>query len=645
VFTQTPIATDSSDTIVSNNRTYITWTDEVLNTNFGTSIGSLNGYQWFTNVQGDNPLGFAFRTIHNAGITSWSLLDGSLHPRAYNQSAFLGMTHLSDTKQKHQLLFDLTFGNERGDPGVWNATDRLTPNSDRKGPDMTINYVFRPNDKSSFTVSGYFFETAIDDIPQIKRLKTVLDGDNLTGLRMPILQSYGLRSSYKYYSKNFNLTTFGSVSNSDNYQMNRFLGFEEPQNLNQYLLGFSSLWKVGTKAPSIRLEASVQNEEVNALRNEINYVSGQDWSSQLAKLELEQPLFKGVKFGLFGEYENFNHQRLEDDFSSIGALIRIESKRQEIVFNYGYNGNSDDLLANHSLKFNYSVFNLNKDFIVSICAEQKVLTQYKMDALLSIQINGNQLDYNSTLNTPWIEGYRAPSIQVFDVGKWYKNQKVNLSIESLRIGKLSFWYNTWDYQIGLFTNYQYNEHYLYEDRSLPVRNETAVIKQLPDFTQYGASLITNNYQILPSKKLSVQIGAHWFNEINSLEQNEAMQLQRVPIPELQAFTKITTNFRPDFDIQIDLRYRSAINLAYLNGLNNMPHGIHKNNSIVDLGTFSSKSNAALFANIHITKIVGIRRPIALFVDLNNISKNGVVYHPFGAVDIMTLMTGIRLKIL
>jgi len=85
-------------------------------------------------------------------------------------------------------------------------------------------------------------------------------------------------------------------------------------------------------------------------------------------------------------------------------------------------------------------------------------------------------------------------------------------------------------------------------------------------------------------------------------------------------------------------------LTYLNGLENRPHGVHKNLSNVDLGTFRNSTNTAVFGNIHLTKIVGQKRPIAIFADLNNISTNGIVYHPFGAIDNMTLMTGIRLNI-
>lgn len=645
-FPQEVIKQDSLKKPIPTERQYITWSDEYLSSTSDATLGSLNGYVWHRNQEGENPLGYAFGSKSIDGLIAWTLLDGGIHPRALNYNSFMGLKPTQGAPNRpHQLMVDLTFGNERGDPGVWSATNRITPNSDRKGPDMNLVYRFSPNTKNTFTVNGHFFETAVDDIPQIKRLKTVLDGEKTEGLRMPILSSYGFDGKYEYSSNSFKLSVYGASSISDNYDMNRTVGVELPQNLKQNLYAGFIDWKMGSKSPRISLKTSVQHVKINAIRNEINYISGQKWLISHYEGSIKQPLRKRLDFGVNASIEQFTLQPFSDDYSQLAAYLSLEGKQQKLALFYGFNGNSANLLQKENYKLVYSIANTSKTFVATIKAEQRALPHYKLDARLAIELQNNSQFISGINLSPWLVDVNIPSIKNKTDNTWSTNRKIDLTIDASTFGNFKLWYSNWDDFIGLFTNYRFNTSYAEVDRSLAVRNEIAVAQTLSNFSQVGASIRTNEYRLFEARNIGLSADAQWYREYNLPAISDTLQLQRMPFPTLQASVNLTTYITADFKIEFNIRYRNAVQLHYLKGLENAPHGNHKNLSEVDLGRFQIATNAVLFGNIHITKIVGVSKPIAVFVDLNNISRNGIVYHPFGAIDYMTLMTGIRLGIL
>lgn len=634
--------TDSTKRDLPISRSYITWADErLIVSEMSGSIASLNGYTWHVNSAGDNPFGFTQNQPFIDYKYRYPLLNGSLHPRINHNQIFIDTDTDYSDKSKQQLIVDLSFGNESGDPGVWASTEKITPNSDRIGPDILFNYQAKPNAKNTISVNGFFFETALDDIAQVKRLMTVQDG----GLKMPILKSQGLDLAYGYSNKSFRFALTQAYLNSDNYEMNRVIGVELPQNIVQNLSSGELFWKMGNNAPTIDLNFAFQSTKINATGNEINYSTQQLWDAKNLGFSIHQPLVKNIKIGVETSFEEITHTFFSDEYYQTLSYLQISNNKQSFKLHYGFNGNSEVFKNNEHIKITYKIIDFIKNIDINLNVEKYSLPFYKVDTDLTILTNQNNTSIYTSLDLlPWLEEYKLPSITVNNINEWYTNSRVNLDLNVKNILDIRFWYSHWDNFVGLFTNYQYNDAYRTNISSLAIRNEVANVDLIPDLKQYGVTINTSELFISSSKRYSLQFGGQWFKEINSPISTKELQILRMPFPSLQTYTSFTAYFQSDFILSFDLRYRSAVELAYLNGLNGQSHGIHKNTSIVDIGNFSNSTNATFFGNIHLTKIVGTKRPMAFFVDLNNISRNGVIFHPYGATDYMTLMTGVRLRL-
>jgi hypothetical protein len=491
-----------------------------------------------------------------------------------------------------------------------------------------------------------YFSTAIDGLNQLKRLKTILDGDAVEGLRMPLSDTFELGIAFK------NTSAFNSSLRYRffrGFDFDATTAFELPYQQQSILYSlYAELFntdKISTNfIQDIRYDA--RSEYVNALGYEPNF--------SITRIYQEID----VKYAVYEKWNIFSALKTKAFIASNATGQRNGSMNILSNAGFGYTVNTFRFKIIGGIS---SFLNLNRlDYKPTMNAELHYYTsKFRVDASYSKEmLNSFEVDlmtllrtnsFNYGLSSLFSEQNLPISHTNLQEQEFIERDQLSVSIEQSMFGTIGFTYTHWSDIYFTASRFRFNPEYPTEDRALPLNvDQSSLRSSEKGLNQWSLSFASKDFLIpinFLEKPIRFNIHAQRLRQAN-LRAPEFEYVHEIRFPELQFSLNTKIIFPYSFQLWTSYRYRSSVQWDQFTAIHNQPHGIQRNFSAVEYGVFSRVSDRMHQLNVQLSKQMGLKKNSTLFLAVKNVplTQSSYSLHPLGAIEPFTLLVGIRLNV-
>lgn len=625
---------------------YYNWLDEAIQDSFLGAPISVDGYRWHAVDASLNPVGYASRVQFNAvGLAYWNDLNGSIQARSLASP----INPIIDKNDSLYIAFQITYGNESGDAGPWSATRRVTPNSDRKGPDILLDTQWRTG-PSRWKLGAHYFSAAVDDLTQQKRLKTILVGNAEEDVIMPLIESQGVHFAYGLDNQYGLLNASASIQNGKWMDFEPVLGFELPYE--QEIYEISANYETPIHLDwSLSLNQAYRFESRNTYENAIKYRPSFEVGRHYQSIKLSKNLLSDFFIGARLNSNSLRVSRRQSIDSQLAveyqanAFIGLKKANHFFQIQTGRMGRNGRAGWNPHQQFDISYGYSLHDWSFGLSFLKEFVADFSMDSRVFMLQNNFNSGVNTIIDTLQVDIERYNRFSRPKSTYWSENRGVSLELTHSRHFNMNAGISQWSGIPFLSTDYQLNQSYPFGSRELLLYNQTAQISVSDEHRHLWGYFEAKQKEIFDvnSYKLFADFNL-MFNHIYANRQ-QAFNEFRIPIAKWQSSFNLLLQMPERLSLRLNYRFRSSLSFEGFQQLEGFPMGAQINDSIIQPNPYRSSLPNLHLINIHVEKRVGTTFPLDLFIHLNGISNRKLnTLHPIGVQEGLTLFIGGRANI-